>query len=195
VLSPDDRGIWTFAIGEDGALTTVGPRIAGVPGPGITSTPDGRRLYVSDFFSDSVSAFDITPSTGVLEKIAGQPAPSGGKAPGFDAVGVLPNQGPVASFTPRARPVGRPTAFDGTGSADSDGQIARYDWDFGDGTVLRDGGSAPTHGYRRPGGYRVTLTVTDNEGCSTTLVFTGRSALCHGSSAARTARLVIIPLR
>jgi DNA-binding beta-propeller fold protein YncE len=195
VLSPDDQGIWTFAIGVDGGLTTVGPRISGVAGPGITSTPDGRRLYVSDFFTDTVIAFDISPSTGILTKIAGSPVPSGGKAPGFDAIGVLPDQGPQASLTARAQPPGQPTTFNATASADPDGQVTRYDWDFGDGTELRDAGPKPTHVYRHPGTYRVTLMVTDNEGCGTTTVFTGRSTLCHGSPAAHTIRLVTIPPR
>jgi hypothetical protein len=37
----------------------------------------------------------------------------------------------------------------------------------------------------------VTVTVTDNEGCSSTLVFTGQTALCNGSGSA-TASLELI---
>ncbi|MDV7396117.1 PKD domain-containing protein, partial [Arthrospira platensis SPKY1] len=52
-----------------------------------------------------------------------------------------PNQPPVASLT--ASPlVGDPpmlVQFDASASSDADGQIVRYDWDFGDGTVLSDG--------------------------------------------------------
>ncbi|WP_416350892.1 PKD domain-containing protein [Rivularia sp. UHCC 0363] len=44
-------------------------------------------------------------------------------------------------------------------------------WDFGDGTVI-EGEAAdylnPTHIYANPGNYTVTLTVTDNDGASTT---------------------------
>ena len=38
-----------------------------------------------------------------------------------------------------------------------------------------------------------TLTVTDNEGCSTQLIFTGQTASCNGSSAASTTQTVIVP--
>ncbi|HEV8562033.1 MAG TPA: PKD domain-containing protein [Actinophytocola sp.] len=99
---------------------------------------------------------------------------------------MLPNQGPTARLTVS---YGR---FNATPSADPDGRIARYDWDFGDGTVLRDGGPRPDHTYHRAGSYQVSLVVTDDEGCSTTPVYTGRSALCTGSAAARATRTVVV---
>ncbi len=55
--------------------------------------------------------------------------------------------------------------FDGTNSADPDGgAIARYDWDFGDGTSALDAGSTPNHVYTATGNYTITLNVTDDEG-------------------------------
>ena len=63
-------------------------------------------------------------------------------------------------------------------------RIARYAWSFGDGTTLPDGGPNPRHAYNRPGAYKVTLTLTDDEGCSTAFVFTGQTAYCNGSPAA-----------
>jgi len=38
----------------------------------------------------------------------------------------------------------------------------------------------------------VSLTVTDDEGCSLVVVHTGQSALCNGSSLARTTRAVVV---
>ena len=52
--------------------------------------------------------------------------------------------------------------FDGTGSADADGAIETYLWDFGDGTTSAD--PAPRHVYQSPGSYQVRLTVTDASG-------------------------------
>ena len=84
-------------------------------------------------------------------------------------------------------------AFDASGSADTDGgSVARYDWDFGDGTSLANGGPTPTHSFAKEGDYTVTLTTTDNEGCSTRIVFPGQTAYCNGSSIARTTRPVSI---
>jgi hypothetical protein len=77
-----------------------------------------------------------------------------------------------------------PIAFNAGASSDPDGSIARYDWSFGDQGQALNGGPTPHHAYRKPGRYRVTLTLTDNEGCSTALVFTGQTASCNGSAAA-----------
>jgi PKD repeat protein len=52
--------------------------------------------------------------------------------------------------------------FDGGGSSDSDGQIMSYAWDFGDDNI--GNGKKVTHSYGVAGSYRVTLTVTDDDG-------------------------------
>jgi PKD repeat protein len=62
--------------------------------------------------------------------------------------------------------VNEAVAFNGTASTDPDGTIVRYDWDFGDGTVLTDAGPTPTHTYTTADTYNVVLTVTDNDGLS-----------------------------
>jgi PKD repeat protein len=133
----------------------------------------------------------VLPS-GRLRELAGSPFPSGGEGPAFGAVMVSPNQGPEASFSATVRPAGRATRFDASDSADRDGRIVRYDWDFGDGTVATNAGPTPTHTYRQPGTFEVTVTVTDNEGCSTEFVFAGQSPLCTGSALARATRTVVI---
>jgi len=51
-------------------------------------------------------------------------------------------------------------------SVDLDGTIVSWLWDFGDGET--DTLKNPTHRYDRPGVYAVSLTVTDNEGKSST---------------------------
>lgn len=55
----------------------------------------------------------------------------------------------------------RSCVFDGTGSSDSDGTIASYDWDFGDGNF--GSGATANHTYAAYGTYPVGLTVTDND--------------------------------
>lgn len=72
------------------------------------------------------------------------------------------NQAPVAAFTHSCS--GLQCSFDATGSYDSDGTIASYDWDLGDGTAA----SGPTiqKTFDSEGIYTVTLTVVDDYGAS-----------------------------
>lgn len=86
--NPAEAGVWTFAIDDNGALATLGPRTGSGLGPGIATTPDGRHLYTGDFFRDKVSAFDIT--AGLPAEIADSPYPSRGTGPGADALAVRP---------------------------------------------------------------------------------------------------------
>jgi PKD repeat protein len=56
--------------------------------------------------------------------------------------------------------------FSSAGSSDSDGSIASYQWNFGDGNTSTQ--ANPSHTYATAGAYTVTLTVTDNEGATGT---------------------------
>lgn len=73
---------------------------------------------------------------------------------------------PIASFdySPSPPRVGEEVLFDGTDSYDPSDNIASYEWDFDDGSTGSN--STVTHIYSSPGIYSVTLTVTDNEGLS-----------------------------
>jgi PKD repeat protein len=73
-----------------------------------------------------------------------------------------PNQPPVAAFTPTVTNLS--ASFDGTASSDSDGTIASYAWDFGDGATGT--GATATHTYAAAGTFTVTLTVTDDKGAT-----------------------------
>jgi len=202
VITPDAQNIYVGATGQTPQGTPGGPgevqafraRPGGGLGPArlfaagqlpnsLILSPSARFLYAANGNSNDISAYAIGPN-GTLRKIPGSP---GLDSPGFQAMAMLPDQGPTARFS--AKP-GTPAHFDATTSTDPDGSVARYDWDFGDGTVLPNGGPTPTHTYTRPGTFTVTLTVTDDEGCSDRQVFTGKDMLCNGSPAARTSQTV-----
>ncbi|SDV04431.1 PKD repeat-containing protein [Microlunatus sagamiharensis] len=73
------------------------------------------------------------------------------------------NVAPTAAFT--ATTDDTTVALDGSGSADTDGTVASYAWDLGDGST--DSGRTVQHTYAANGTYTVTLTVTDDRGAST----------------------------
>jgi PKD repeat protein len=83
---------------------------------------------------------------------------------------VVKNNFPVAILSAFPNPVLSKTQvnFFGNNSYDTDGNITKYAWDFGDGVTISQGTTAETHTYSRPGTYRASLTVTDNLGDSST---------------------------
>jgi len=68
---------------------------------------------------------------------------------------------PVIEASEHTSP-GSPVLFSGVNSTDSDGEIIRYFWDFGDGTVAL--GKEATHEFMSPGTYQVSLSVQDDLG-------------------------------
>ena len=82
------------------------------------------------------------------------------------------NRPPVASFTESAATVytGVTISFDASGSYDPDGNVIEYFWDFGDGT--NGAGVTMGHSYADDGNYTVTLTITDNDGATSTVTST-----------------------
>ena len=152
----------------------------------VAITPDGSRAWLT---ADSEAGgrllpIDI-PGDALGSSITGLETPR--------AIAIVPNQPPRAAFSVSPSPVlrGDPVSFDAGASADTDGgTVARYEWDFGDGGGTVVGGPAEQHTYSFGGTYTVTLTTTDNEGCSTGIVFPGQTAYCNGSSIARVSHQV-----
>lgn len=81
-----------------------------------------------------------------------------------DVIARDPNALPTAAFTETVQFLS--VAFDGSTSSDSDGTIAAYSWNFGDGATAT--GATATHAYAASGTYEVSLTVTDDRGGSST---------------------------
>ena len=69
------------------------------------------------------------------------------------------NLTPTAAYTSSC--FGLSCSFDSSASADADGSLTRFAWDFGDGQTST--AANPSHTYAAPGSYNVRLTVTDNQ--------------------------------
>jgi YVTN family beta-propeller protein len=200
-IGPDGRSAYVtnsgaatlsqYDVGASGLLTPKTPTAvpAGVSPAPVVVSPDGHSVYLANFGSNTVSQYDVGAG-GLLTAKTPATVATGVNPRG---IALLPDQGPVAVFAAGVAPAGSPTGFDGSASSDPDGSVARYDWNFGDGTVAANAGPTPTHSYTAGGTYTVTLTVADNVGCSTSVVFTGQTALCNGGQAARTTRTLTVP--
>ncbi|HEX6323820.1 MAG TPA: PKD domain-containing protein [Vicinamibacterales bacterium] len=139
------RNVTTNGSGE-ATVTFTAPR---APQQGIdtgTVVTIAVRPVGTDFFGTStgtVTSIRLVPETTAL--IPGAPEPSFFFSPTNPAVGVR-------------------VYFDASASRDPDGTIVRYRWNYGDGEF--EEGPVNHKDYVEAGTFVVTLTVTDNEGKS-----------------------------
>lgn len=186
---PDSNNdqIFTFAIAGDETPSLIGETPVENPEM-VRVSPDGRFLvfYEGGGSDSGIGVASIGPdgvptvlpsfvpwNTGEPERLTFQPQPT-----------------PVARFSMAIPADAEAEAIHFDAGASE--RAARYDWDFGDGTTLANGGLNPSHTYAHPGNYQVTLTVTDAAGCSTAHIYTGQSTICPGGEAARTTAALTI---
>ncbi|RYZ21745.1 MAG: PKD domain-containing protein [Chitinophagaceae bacterium] len=87
---------------------------------------------------------------------------------------VTVNRLPTAAFTTSAVLCAERAITFTDGSAANSGSLQGWSWDFGDGSAVQAGQGPHQHVYATAGNYGVTLTVTTNKGCTTTLTDTVR---------------------
>lgn len=178
--SGNTRTMPAFTIGHDNAyLHLVANNQTVSPNPATVSIDSSMTELVLLSSNGSTDNTAITRTLlGVFGKALGAagtsptptvtwPAATGASimAVAFRAAVVATNNPPTASFTHSESSL--TTTLNGSGSSDSDGTIASYDWDFGDGTTHGTTASL-THTYSAPGTYNITLTVTDDKGATGT---------------------------
>ena len=189
VYYPDANvdAVFTAAVAADGKLTVLGS--FPVEDPEATAvSPDGRFLYT--YHRGEKIGID-TAAIGA----GGLPTPLPFSAAWETGEQVRPTfqpgPVPVASFTAQAAAPGAGATFNASTSTNA----AVYDWDFGDGTALANGGTNPTHAYAAAGKYTVTLSVKDASGCGSAQIYTGQSTVCPGgAAAAKTLSLDTLPV-
>jgi PKD repeat protein len=81
---------------------------------------------------------------------------------------VKQNVPPIAKFTysPEKPVVNQTITFNASNSTDPDGNITKYDWDFGDGNITNTTNDIINHSYSLIGNYTVNLTVMDSYGAT-----------------------------
>jgi YVTN family beta-propeller protein len=218
----------TVAIFDPVAVTVDLVTVGTTPTAAVVN-PSGTKVYVVNRDSSSISVIDVATSTvedtfpigfkatylaiapdGVHAVLSSQEA----KVAFIDlathqlyagpmelsssaGVAVAPAQPPVPSFAVKSGLSGDPASFDA--SASGGGPIARYDWDFGDGSASPDGGSKVTHVYAKAGTYSATVMETNQ--CDPLAVvnaagvaFGGHSPYCRGARTDSKSVTVTIPL-
>ena len=102
---------------------------------------------------DPTTAYNDYSSLGQFS-FTGSVIPTTGAAP----IAVADNSAPTTGTAPLT------VTFSSDGSYDSDGSIASYSWDFGDGATST--AANPVYTYTAPGTYTASLVVADNSGLS-----------------------------
>lgn len=104
-----------------------------------------------------------------------------GQAGDFQSIALTPAQPPKAKL--KVKRNGRKVKLDASKSTD-DGPISYYDWKFGDGGKTTTQKPRVKWRYEEEGKYKVTVTVTDRDHCSTKYVSAGQTPYCNGGKRA-----------
>ncbi len=147
--------------GEQVVATIVGTNFTGA-----------RQVYLGN--EVTVETFTVINPTTIEVRFKVNANASAGKRPvevtttvglggASNLLEVLNNRVPTSRFVvfPDKGAVNTVYTFDGSGSNDPDGNIASYQWDFGDGKT--GVGEVVTHRYQNTGNYQVTLQAVDND--------------------------------
>lgn len=136
-----------------------------------SSDPDGKVLWYQWRFGDGSSAFGATVTHSFADDGTYTVTLIATDDDGDEGIGTVEvtvaNRAPVSvAGEDMATQTGVPLRLDGRGSYDTDGTISLYHWDFGDGSTAN--GPVVTHAFPAHGDFQVELTVTDDDGSSTT---------------------------
>ena len=144
-----------------------------------SNDPDGTIVNYQWNFGDGATGSGVSPthtySSPGTYTVGLTVTDNSGGTNSASATATITNRAPTANAGgPYNGSTGTALQFDGTSSADPDGTIASYQWDFGDGTTGT--GATPTHTFTSAGTYNIGLTVTDNLGATASATTTAAIA-------------------
>jgi len=187
LVAPLQTSTTNAQIGNGDSAATFSTTWSGSTGSTVSTTlvsPTGRIINAASIAPDVTRAADAAtesftltnPEAGVWTiEMYGTNVATAGEATNVvvnEQQPLLPatNQAPRADFTTTGTtgPAPFTVNFDGARSGDTDGTIASFGWDFGDGDVST--AAATSHTFSQPGTYTPKLTVTDDRGAKDTLI-------------------------
>ncbi|MGY1809585.1 PKD domain-containing protein [Blastococcus sp. SYSU D00669] len=142
------------AVAQSATITTANTRVSG----GHWTVGSGALAAWTDAPASSSLA-------GAIDEVAVYPLVLGAEQVARHhalGTGAAANTPPTAAFAATAN--GLDVVLDAAGSADPDGTVEAWAWDFGDGRT--GSGATAAHSYAAAGTYPVTLTVTDDDGAT-----------------------------
>jgi virginiamycin B lyase len=194
-MSPNAKAAYVYD-NTTGDIWQVDPRTGATPANplvngaggirGLALSPSGSRLFATRSGSGTVSM--INPLSAAITPIS-----TGVTVPWADAV--TPEQAPHAALSATAAPAGSATKLRAVGTTTYDGGAAKYAWSFGDGHATTTTTPTVSHVYKQLGKYTASVTVTDDQGCATKLIYTGQTASCNGGLSARKSVSFAVPAK
>jgi hypothetical protein len=133
----------------------------------------GNTLYYADSTSHSLFSVPFVNGAASGTPVLADASINWASAGAFVlSTAMINDRAPVASYTLSCTDATRTCDVNGSASSDPDGTIATYSWSWGDTTTSQSASPTTQHVYTADGAYPVTLTVTDNDGVSSSVTHT-----------------------
>ena len=168
-------GTGLFLTGKVPEECTVHGAPPGIPMPNLVGMTKLNALNALDALNIEYSVLSQNVPGVTAGNVAAQTPPAGSMVVTGTPVtvtvstgGTPSNRPPIAAFTwnPATPAVNSSVHFDGSASADVDGTIQKWVWEYDDGTTDPTSGKVASHKFTTAGPHNVTLWITDSGGAT-----------------------------